>query len=504
MFSSLIFLLFGQFALDQIILSAEGTGFFIYYSIVIGLFTGLLISIILNDRINNQMTFIYYILLIAFSTFILQVVLILLKFYSILHILTMINTSISLLGALLYFKLFLIKTSILERGRIWAYYFALLFIEVIIFICMIFVIILAVIPFILIVITIVFLHNNLDKSTSLLIKPIIKKKGVQINTDLIKYLLFYVCFGLTAGFATSGDRFMEVANQIYGGDIIIILFLFISGIVASIILGIIFDFTGRTGTLSFILLAIALATYAIILQLPTQYISDIFIVIAYIAAFMSVLLLVGDTSTRENYGKNLSIFYIFLGAGLLIGSTLRAYFEDFIIDPTNAQNLIIGTTFMACILCYIFLVSMKETLPWKEQVWKDFLIHLYILHKSGMLLYEKSYLKKEESDSMPPLVISGGFIGLITMLQHIVKSKSSVRTIDHGDRKLVFKFNNTEKIIFVLLVKEDLFIYRKKVDALIEVFDQHYIEEDLDHIGIGGFHPQQFEDLNLFVKTHFG
>ena len=74
MFSSLIFMLFGQFALEQIITNTEGTSFPIYYLIIIGLFTGLVLSLILNDRINNPMTFLYYIILISFLTYIFQVV----------------------------------------------------------------------------------------------------------------------------------------------------------------------------------------------------------------------------------------------------------------------------------------------------------------------------------------------------------------------------------------------------------------------------------------------
>jgi len=150
------------------------------------------------------------------------------------------------------------------------------------------------------------------------------------------------------------------------------------------------------------------------------------------------------------------------------------------------------------------LFGIKERVTWKEHDWRQFLIKIYILHKSGMLLYENTYLKKKESDDVPPLVISGGFIGLITMLQHIVKSKTSVRTIDHGDRKLMFKFNATEKIIFILLVREDLFIFRKKIEDLIEDFDVNYSESEADQLLEKGLYPEKFRDLKTIFKLHFG
>ena len=193
--------------------------------------------------------------------------------------------------------------------------------------------------------------------------------------------------------------------------------------------------------------------------------------------------------------------------GFLIGLLLRDYATPIFIESTLINELAQRTIMLASMACLIFLYTLfgiKERVTWKEQDWRRFLVHIYILHKSGILLYENSYVEKDETKKVPPLVISGGFIGLIGMLQEIVKSKSSVRSIDHGDRKLMFKFNEIEKILFVLLVKEDLFIFRQKLDALIEDFDQKYLESDTDTLLDKGLYPEQFKDLKEIVKIHFG
>ena len=501
MFSSLLFLLFGQFVIEQFIIDITATEFIVYTYTIIGLFIGLIASIIFNDRIKNPLKTIYYIIILSISTSAIQGLLIFFMIIPLLRFLLVVNTSITFMGTMLYFKLFLIKTTILERGRIWAYFLVLIFIEIMIFVCTMLFIFLAIIPAILFIVGVVLLKLNLEKGAIILPKSTTKRKGLQSNKDLIIYLLFYICFGLTAGFATPGERFSAVADQAASGDIILIMFIMFAGIIAVILMGIIFDFAGRTSTLSFILFTIALATYSNLFILQYQFLSDGLIFVSSIAGFMSVILIVGDIATRENLSKLISIFYIFYGAGLLIGILLRTMIKILITDVYFSNLLIMGTTFIACIICYIFLVNIRETLPRKEQAWKDFLIHLYISLASGILLFEKPY--KKEDLKIPPEIISGGIVGMKTVLEKISRGEKLVSTIDHGDRVIILKTSAITQVIFTLVVREELIVLRKKIDSLIEEFDKKFFDKTQE-ASTKGVVTAEFKELYKIARKYFG
>ena len=68
----------------------------------------------------------------------------------------------------------------------------------------------------------------------------------------------------------------------------------------------------------------------------------------------------------------------------------------------------------------------------------------------------------------------------MNILKEIIKGEQKVRTIDHGDRKIVFELNRTEDIVFVLIVKEENAVIWKKLYALIKNFDDYYKEQIKD------------------------
>ena len=141
--------------------------------------------------------------------------------------------------------------------------------------------------------------------------------------------------------------------------------------------------------------------------------------------------------------------------------------------------------------------AFNITLPIKK--WSDLLIHLYIIYKSGLLIYDHSFIGKENQDSS---LISGGIIGTLIMLKEIMRGETHIRTIDHGDRKLMFETNKTEDIIFVLLVKENLIVFKRRLDALIERFDDDY-KELIDDIENTSLIMNYWENLDELVNDYF-
>jgi hypothetical protein len=141
--------------------------------------------------------------------------------------------------------------------------------------------------------------------------------------------------------------------------------------------------------------------------------------------------------------------------------------------------------------------AFNITLPIKK--WSDLLIHLYIIYKSGLLIYDHSFIGKENQDSS---LISGGIIGTLIMLKEIIHGETQIRTIDHGDRKLMFETNKTEDIIFVLLVKENLIVFKRRLDALIERFDIAY-KDLIDDIENTSLIMNYWENLDELVNEYF-
>ncbi len=132
--------------------------------------------------------------------------------------------------------------------------------------------------------------------------------------------------------------------------------------------------------------------------------------------------------------------------------------------------------------------------------WYDKLIHLYIIYHSGILLYDHPFLI--EGDSNDSLIISGGIIGMMSMLKEIIKGEKKIRTIDHGDRKIMFKLNSTEDVVFVLIVEEENPVIKKKLNALIEDFEDYYREQmkDIKRVCIM---THKWKGTIFLVKKHF-
>jgi len=142
--------------------------------------------------------------------------------------------------------------------------------------------------------------------------------------------------------------------------------------------------------------------------------------------------------------------------------------------------------------------AFNLTLPIKK--WSDLLIHLYIIYKSGLLIYDHSFIGKSENQDST--LISGGIIGMLIMLKEIIHGETQLRTIDHGDRKLMFETNKTGDIIFALLVKENLIVFKRRLDALIEYFDDIY-KELIDDIENTSLIMNYWENLDDIVNEYF-
>jgi hypothetical protein len=362
-----------------------------------------------------------------------------------------------------------------------------------------------VIPIIFVILTIYFLQKNQNKYKITFQKAITKKKEKRFETELIKYPLFFFCFSFTAGLATPFYGSLHFGYDIIGGNIILMFsIVLIFTIIISLVMGIIFDFFGRMGVLTYIILAIAIATYMYIFRFYPADLYFAVVISAYIACLIIVPLLIGDRVTRDYYGKALSISNLTIILGIIIGMWLRVSMPKFITNDSAVENILSGSIFMSCIICFMFLLYMRETLPRKEQAWKDFIYYVYIIHDSGLLLYEHSFQEDKESninDQVSSDLKAGGIIGVKTILKEIMRGQKEVKRIDQGDRILLI--NHSEKVVFALVVKEELIVIRKKLEAFIEDFNTSFSEFTKD-IGFTGVDMRLFSPIKHLAEKHFG
>ncbi|MFW9828224.1 MAG: PAS domain-containing protein [Candidatus Thorarchaeota archaeon] len=167
-------------------------------------------------------------------------------------------------------------------------------------------------------------------------------------------------------------------------------------------------------------------------------------------------------------------------------------FSKQIVDLHNGQILIeSGKKEMYC--------TFKIHLPLKE--WRDALLHLYVIYKSGIPLVDYAFNKLEGySDSS---LISGGIIGLMTILKAILKGETQIKSIDHGDRTIIFNVNYTEDVVFVLIVKENINIIERKLEALIKEFDAN-CRDLIKNIEKTCSDQDNWLDLIALIQKYFG
>ncbi|MHA1269398.1 MAG: hypothetical protein ACTSPY_06375 [Candidatus Helarchaeota archaeon] len=126
--------------------------------------------------------------------------------------------------------------------------------------------------------------------------------------------------------------------------------------------------------------------------------------------------------------------------------------------------------------------------------------HLFIMHKSGICIYDYSFkedvnteLKSEEKSQ----IIAGGLTGIMQILQNMVQSNENLEIIDYGNRKLLFEYGN--HIIMVLLIDEKLKILQSKLQELITIIENEFS----DYFKSWSGEILQFSILDKMIKQIF-
>ncbi|MGQ4876562.1 MAG: roadblock/LC7 domain-containing protein [Promethearchaeia archaeon] len=154
---------------------------------------------------------------------------------------------------------------------------------------------------------------------------------------------------------------------------------------------------------------------------------------------------------------------------------------------------------------YLQNLTLKELLELKPINYEDYfdsLLKLYIIDNSGIPLYNYSFTENNQNEEDDSVLISGGVIGLITILKEITHGNKEIKKIDHGDRKVIFKKTSMGNIIFVLIVKEEYLIFHKMLNDLVNHFEKEYknLIEDMEK---NNFIQENWQNLGTLIKNIF-
>jgi len=509
----LIFLCAASIIVSNIFLSIENTftvlgltslgeNLLLFLVMGISFEVGLIAGGYLMDRIRGKR---YRFLFITLATSIVMTLFHTLVFRrtgGIYYIFFMGNTCISGILLMFFFTIFIDFTTILERGRIFAYLIIFSGISIAIVIVVIFSNeLMVLLPGLIALFSILYFHERPEKEEPY--KPIKKEESEkEIDINVLKYVILLNLFFLSLGllFPYNEISRLSIADMSNFLLLLAIAFAITFSLLTAIIVGAIFDFLGSKASLSNIILVIGIATFIGIFDIFIKYFNIAIIVIVILAAVMSVPLLISDIALKEKVGKTIGITFslnlFFLTLGLVLGHYLPILFPD----EYTGKLFLIGLINFFLIMSLFILVNSKEFTNPKEQEWPDNLLRLYVVHESGLLLYDYTFNEAEkvlvDSD-----LISGGFIGLIGMLEEITKEAQRLRIIDHGGKKILFGYNSTKSLIIALVITEELRIIRHKLDYFIQDIENKYpIEHDMGGGVNVGLWKERMEPL---VDKHF-
>ena len=483
------------------------TLYFLFLSVLFGAMSGAIFSGIFIDIIKKRLKLIQGLLVIVSINLILEINLINPNWPILNFILIFISSFTISVLFIIQSTLFLEYSSVLGRGRILSF----IYIEMIIFVFgfgvltqigVNFAPILLYSPLLFIGFAIYFIHREKQ-----LEKPPLKLRRTEarhVNKEVVKILFLIFFFSFTIGLTTPIYELKDAFFAMFSGHmeslvtLILFVLMFVFSAVAAIIIGYVFDFKGRLITISSLILIITIVNFSNLFGLPLLYMYEMIILSLYVAGVMTITLLIGDVAKRKNYSKAFTVAIAIGIFGLINGIEIVYFSKQWVLDMDYYNLVILGFQYLACVLTLVLLFFSKEMLPLKEKEWYESLIHFYVIHKSGLLLYEHEFIKVEERAESD--LVSGGIIGLTTILGEIVKGKEKLRTIDHGDKKLMFKYSPDKDVIFVLLIGEDLIVLRNKLNLFITEFLDEY-QEKVEKLQ--GVIASEWAGVSRLIEKHF-
>ena len=176
--------------------------------------------------------------------------------------------------------------------------------------------------------------------------------------------------------------------------------------------------------------------------------------------------------------KNVIIFTISF-FGLMIG--------NFLANPRTLENVIafggsgeilaiVSKAIQICSIVVMAAVLFKLPIFF-EVNWSENLIQLYVIHRlTGISIFhirfQKTDVADEDQNEISEELVAGGMYGITTMLKEISQSTEELKTIDHGDQKIML--DHRDNVLLALNVRKEMRIYWDKLQHLQDIIEIYF------------------------------
>ncbi|MHA1698760.1 MAG: hypothetical protein ACTSWN_07990 [Promethearchaeota archaeon] len=311
--------------------------------------------------------------------------------------------------------------------------------------------------------------------------PEMKFKQI-FSKKIAKYLTIVYGLGFIEGLLLPEDIFYITDYNF----LLLFLFLPVILIIAFFSGGIIFDRYGRRRSIGLIifLIGVYIFTRAIEDILKTYRISIGIYIAVIILSLIAIIVIIGDISISP--AKMLPIFSLITVISILQG----IFIHNLLLMQEQLSNLLFNIANLGILIIFVVLVNTADTLPQKEKNWDKSLIALYLMHHSGILIDHQNFRMNQavstnddvlaskdgtdesRDDELQPDLVSSGLIGIIQLLQEILKGKKIVKSIDNYTKKIIIE--KGKDIIAALITDQDLRILREKLKNFVRDFEDKY------------------------------
>ncbi len=400
--------------------------------------------------------------------------------------------------AICLFTIVIHESTILNRGRIYAYLFFFSFI-----ISFVLVILSFGNPFIILVIEIVLLgfliYIRRDYSyieTPERLKSEYKLRELTSKHPIMGYLGAFMVLGFIIGNAYPYAIEFDLEPISF---IISIMFFFI-------LTGLFLDNMGRKWSFTGgILILSALIIFSGIFADVFFY--SIFFGIAIPILFITLFTFSGDFSTERNTvkyrGRIIGVFLTYVVAGFVGGYIVKYLLTEIYIDNPNLYfmpELINGINSFLLVVLLVWIMPLKEVFSSKEADWSSTLRNLYVFNRDSICLFAKNFIPEDDLLDLPPEdLITGGLTGILTLISEITNErKKNLRIIDKDRVKIYFAYG--KNIIVALISSKFLPILFKKLEVFTKSFEREF---EVDLLNFRGKINVFLEKTDKLVAKYF-
>ncbi|MGV9200165.1 MAG: hypothetical protein ACOC4M_15270 [Promethearchaeia archaeon] len=389
------------------------------------------------------------------------------------------------------------ETTILNRGRIYAYlfFFSYIISRILVLISLMFenVMIIAFVElflciFIFFITTQYHYVETEERLTSDLSfgDVIIERETLPI----LGYLLAYMGLGFIIGNAFPFNITFELDPLSF---LIVALIFFI-------LAGVLLDNQGRKWTFTAGILVIS--SLVIFSGVFAELYSSLFFGVSLSIAIITLFVFTGDFSTERNTikyrGRIPSLFLFFLFGGFFIGILTKYILNQVYLENQALLSwfpaLINGINSFLLVVLLVWIMPLPEILSAKESDWAESLRNLYVFNKNSICLYTKNFLSDDYDLELPSEdLVTGGLTGILALISEITNEKKNLRIIDKDKVKIYFAYG--KNVIVSLISTRYLPILFKKLEIFTKAFENEFEEELLNFTGRINVFKQKADSL---------